>query len=96
MFVVVLKSALKESLLFGNIFDLNFRGCMSMITGMPQGTLQAFHVFEAVTDFLGEYCADFSTSMKYFINVEENILNSFLMAPNWGAKSKMAPSRCVI
>ena len=33
-------------------------------------------------DQLGWYCADQSTSMKFGTYVDQNILNSFLRAPN--------------
>ena len=52
-------------------------------------------IVKALRDFLGGYCADLSTSMKFGIHVDKNIINSFLRAPKQAtifAKSNMAAS----
>ena len=40
---------------------------------------------QALRDFLGWYCADLSTSMKFGTDVDQNILNSFFEGAEAGA-----------
>ena len=45
-------------------------------------------IVKALRDFLGGYCADLSTSMKFGTDVDQNILNSFFegteAGDHWG------------